>query len=50
MEVHAQQRKISALEETCQDLEGTISQFRELVMQLQTSVLALHFCTSCNAC
>lgn len=31
-----QTRKISELEDVCLDLEGTINQFRELVMQLQT--------------
>lgn len=29
-------RKIESLEEACQDLENTIVQFRELVLQLQT--------------
>lgn len=28
-------QRISALEDACQDLEGTINQFRELVLQLQ---------------
>lgn len=32
-------RKIEGLEESCQDLDNTINQFRELVMQLQTCVL-----------
>ncbi|KAF9478081.1 dynactin [Pholiota conissans] len=31
-------RKIESLEETCQDYEGTITQFRDLVMQLQTDL------------
>ncbi|KAI0652665.1 dynactin [Trametes meyenii] len=35
---HEQARKIEVLEETCQDLEGTIVQFRELVLQLQTDL------------
>jgi dynactin 1 len=38
LDVYTQQRKVVQLEETCQDLEGTITQFRELVMQLQMSV------------
>jgi hypothetical protein len=38
MEILANERKIAALEDNCQDLEGTIGQFRELVMQLQTCV------------
>jgi dynactin 1 len=38
LDVYTQQRKVAQLEETCQDLEGTITQFRELVMQLQMSV------------
>ncbi|KAL0951934.1 hypothetical protein HGRIS_008587 [Hohenbuehelia grisea] len=33
--------KIALLEEACQDLEGTISQFRDLVMQLQSELDAL---------
>ena len=37
------QRKIDALEETCLDYEGTIAQFRELVMQLQTYVFCHSF-------
>lgn len=28
-------QKISTLEDACQDLENTITQFRELVLQLQ---------------
>ena len=31
-------RKVESLEETCVDYEGTIQQFRELVLQLQTFV------------
>lgn len=34
-QIREQARKIADLEDTCQDYEGTISQFRELVMQLQ---------------
>jgi dynactin 1 len=36
MQIREHLRKIEALEETCQDYENTINQFRELVMQLQT--------------
>ena len=32
-------RKIELLEEGCQDLESTIGQFRELVLQLQMCVI-----------
>jgi len=32
-------RKVEGLEEICVDYEGTIQQFRELVLQLQTFVL-----------
>ncbi len=32
-------RKVDSLEETCLDLEGTIGQFRDLVLQLQRFVL-----------
>ena len=35
VDIREQARKIQSLEEACQDLEGTIVQFRELVMQLQ---------------
>ena len=35
-ELRDQTRKIQSLEDACQDLEGTIVQFRELVLQLQT--------------
>lgn len=35
VEIREQARKIQSLEDACQDLEGTIVQFRELVMQLQ---------------
>ena len=38
MQIHDQSRKIQNLEEACQDLEGTIVQFRELVLSLQTWV------------
>lgn len=38
-ELRDQARKIQALEDACQDLEGTIVQFRELVLQLQTYVV-----------
>lgn len=34
--IREQVRKINELEDACQDFEGTISQFRELVLQLQT--------------
>ncbi|KII94229.1 hypothetical protein PLICRDRAFT_100409 [Plicaturopsis crispa FD-325 SS-3] len=34
-------RKIESLEDACQDLENTIGQFRELVMQLQSELDAL---------
>ncbi|KAH9854440.1 dynactin [Lenzites betulinus] len=37
-QIREQARKIEALEEACQDLEGTIVQFRELVLQLQTDL------------
>ena len=36
IQIHEQSRKIQSLEEACQDLEGTIVQFRELVLSLQT--------------
>lgn len=39
MQIHDQTRKIQSLEESCQDLEGTIVQFRELVLSLQTYVV-----------
>ena len=38
-QIREQTRKIADLEDTCQDYEGTINQFRELVMQLQLYVL-----------
>lgn len=41
MEIHNQKRKIESLEEVCQDLEGTIVQFRELVLQLQRYAVPL---------
>ena len=37
-ELRDQARKVQSLEDACQDLEGTIVQFRELVLQLQTCV------------
>ncbi|TDL26403.1 dynactin [Rickenella mellea] len=37
-QMREQTRKIEALDDNCQDLENTISQFRELVMQLQTDL------------
>jgi dynactin 1 len=43
MQIREHLRKIEALEETCQDYENTINQFRELVMQLQTCVSCLPF-------
>lgn len=39
-QIREQTAKIASLEEACQDLEGTIVRFRELVMQLQTCVCA----------
>jgi dynactin 1 len=38
-------RKAESLEEACTDLEGTIGQFRELVLQLQTLVFLIIFFT-----
>ncbi|KAM5535272.1 hypothetical protein V8D89_011078 [Ganoderma adspersum] len=38
LQIHDQTRKIQSLEESCQDLEGTIVQFRELVLSLQTEL------------
>lgn len=38
-------RKIESLEDACLDLEGTIEQFRDLVLRLQKSVFA-HVCPS----
>ncbi|KAI0829040.1 dynactin [Trametes gibbosa] len=38
VQIREQVRKIESLEEACQDLEGTIVQFRELVLQLQTEL------------
>ena len=38
VQLNAQMRKIDELNEACQDLEGTVVQFRELVMQLQTEL------------
>lgn len=40
-EIQDQARKIQMLEDACQDLEGTIVQFRELVMQLQSELDSL---------
>ena len=37
-QIREQVRKIAELEDACQDFEGTINQFRDLVMQLQTYV------------
>ncbi|PCH34381.1 dynactin [Wolfiporia cocos MD-104 SS10] len=37
-QIREQASKISTLEDACQDLEGTIIQFRELVMQLQSEL------------
>jgi dynactin 1 len=41
IEVNQLQRKIETVEETCHDLEDTISQFRELVMTLQQELDSL---------
>ncbi|KAI0931161.1 hypothetical protein AcW2_000104 [Taiwanofungus camphoratus] len=41
VQIREQTRKIETLEEACQDLESTIVQFRELVMQLQSDLDAL---------
>lgn len=41
VQLNAQARKIEELNEACQDLEGTVVQFRELVMQLQSELDAL---------
>lgn len=38
-QVREHARKVEALEESCQDLENTVGQFRDLVLQLQRSVL-----------
>lgn len=35
MQTREHLQKISTLEDACQDLENTITQFRELVLQLQ---------------
>lgn len=37
-EIREQTRRVQSLEDACQDLESTIVQFRELVLQLQTYV------------
>ena len=42
VQIRDQQRKIESLEEACQDLDGTIGQFRELVINLQKSVYHNH--------
>lgn len=47
MDIQAQQRRVSSLEETCQDLEGTIAQFRDLVMQLQTYAICQLISLTC---
>jgi hypothetical protein len=41
MQIREHLRKTESLEEACVDLEGTIGQFRELVMQLQQFVRLL---------
>jgi hypothetical protein len=38
VQIREQTRKVEALEESCQDLDSTITQFRDLVLQLQTCV------------
>ena len=38
LQIREQTRKVEALEEVCQDMENTINQFRDLVLQLQTLV------------
>ncbi|RXW18504.1 hypothetical protein EST38_g7340 [Candolleomyces aberdarensis] len=38
MQIQGHLRKITSLEEGCQDYENTISQFRELVLQLQSEL------------
>jgi dynactin 1 len=43
-------RKAESLEEACADLEGTIGQFRDLVMQLQRSVLSMICLSSSHCC
>ena len=40
-QIREQVQKINELEDACQDFEGTIGQFRELVLQLQTYVMRL---------
>ncbi|KAI0321262.1 dynein associated protein-domain-containing protein [Amylostereum chailletii] len=45
VQLSIQQRKIESLEEACLDLEGTIGQFRELVLQLQSDLDALRMQT-----
>jgi dynactin 1 len=35
------QQRIETLEEVCQDMERTISRFRELVIQLERSVISI---------
>jgi dynactin 1 len=41
IQIREQMRRADSLEDMCQDLENTISQFRELVLQLQGYVLLL---------
>lgn len=43
MEVHEQSNKIKDLTASLEDYEGTISQFRDLVLQLQSLVLPFGF-------
>lgn len=43
MQIREQQRKIETLEEACQDLENTITQFRDLVQNLQRCVSSVLF-------
>ncbi|KAJ2935346.1 hypothetical protein H1R20_g1748, partial [Candolleomyces eurysporus] len=38
MQIQAHLRKVTSLEEGCQDYENTITQFRELVLQLQSEL------------
>ncbi|KDQ62879.1 hypothetical protein JAAARDRAFT_28852 [Jaapia argillacea MUCL 33604] len=37
-QIRDHQRRVEALEDACLDMEGTINQFRELVLQLQTEL------------
>lgn len=43
-EVHTCKRKVERLEDNCIDLESTITQFRDLVMNLQRSTILTHVC------